>query len=264
MEQAEQVRFELEIEKAIDEDGQRIIYLHAYTEKEDLQHETIYMDALKKSANYFLQNGFLDYHHVGERNKQVPDPQDIIGYPLELKFKGNDAYVKAVLHKGDKIADEVWNGLNCKPPKRFRASIAGKRIKTFKQDNGVYTTELIWTSLAITPSPVNMDTSVSTADTYSAFLKALVSSAETDLAQVKGGQALSGVRIDDEPARIIAKDCGLWCDGNGAFKKGLQKKDIVTYVTRYLGLGGEIAKSVCKTLWLTYNPTTGAKGRKDV
>jgi len=261
MEQSEVVRFELNIEKAIAEDGQRVIYLHAHTEKPDLQEETIATNALRESSDYFLQNGFLDYHHAGERNKDVPDPKDIIGYPLELKFRGNDAYVRAVLHQGDKLADDLWDGLHCNPPKRFRASIAGKRIKTFQKENGVYTTKIIWTSLAVTPSPVNSDTNISATDSFSAFLKALSSSAETDLAQVKGGQALSGVEEHDEPARIIAKDCGSWCDESGAFKKGLQKKDIVTYVTRYLGLGGEKAKSACKTLWLAYNPTTGAKGR---
>jgi len=261
MDQAELVRFELQIDKAVEEDGYRIIYLHAHSENQDLQKETIATNALKESSDYFMHNGFLDYHHAGERNKDVPDPQDIIGYPLELKFRGNDAFVKAVLHKGDKLADDIWKGLHCQPPKRFSASIAGKRIKTFQKANGVYTTKLIWTSLAITPSPVNMDTSVSANDTYSVFLKGLFSSAETDLAQVEGGQALSGVENDSKPARIIAKDCGLWCDESGAFKKGLQRSDIVTYVTRYLGLAGEKAQKACKTLWLTYHQTTSAKGR---
>lgn len=252
--------FNLEIDKAVTEDGLHVIYLHASSEVEDLQKETIITQALEGSAGYFLRNGYLDWHHVGEK-KEVPDPDDMVGYPLELKFRGADVYVKAVLHQGDKIADSIWKGLHCKPPKRIKASIAGKRLKTFKNENGVYTTKLIWTSLALTPSPVNEVKSVSISDDFSAFRKALAASAETDLAQVSGGQALSGVKVDGEPARIIVKDCSSWCDITGAFKQGLQKKDIVTYVTRYLGLtsDGDKAKTVCKTLWLTLNPTKGRK-----
>lgn len=263
MENYESVSFELQIEKAVDENGLRVIYMRAHNELEDLQHEVIATEALKESEDYFLQNGYLDWHHLTER-KQAPDPQDIIGYPLETRFNGKEVYVRAALHAGDKLADAVWAGLNCSPPKRYRASIAGKRIKTFQKANGVYTTKLIWTSVAITPSPVNTgDTSVSTSDTFSAFLKALASSADTDLAKVKGGQALSGVEKQEKPARIIVGSCEQWCDETGAFKNGLQQIDIVTYVTRYLGLEGEKAKNACRTLWRTYRPGRSAKGRSN-
>lgn len=262
MEQAENVSFELQFQKAVIEDGLRVVYFEAHSEEEDLQGETIAVNALKDSSGYFLKNGFLDWHHAGEKGKDIPEPKDIIGFPLDLKFEGKKAYVKAVLHEGDPIADDVWKGLHCKPPKRYSASIAGKRVKTFRKANGVYTTKLVWTSLAITPSPVNINTSMSLTP-YSAFLKALSSSAETDLAQVTGGQALSDVDVDEEPARIVVKTCDQWCEKNGAFKKGLQKKDIVTYVTRYLGMDGDKAKTVCKTLWQTLNPAPSEKGRSN-
>ena len=263
MEQAEHIGFALEIQKAVVEDGLRVVYLEAHSEDPDLQEETIYVKGLKESSGYFLKNGFLDWHHTGEKRKNVPLPKDIIGFPLDLRFKGKKVYVKAVLHEGDPIADDIWKGLHYKPPKRYSASIAGKRVKTFQKANGVHTTKLIWTSLAITPSPVNDNLESVSLTPYTVFLKALSSSAETDLAQVTGGQALSDVDEDEKPARIVVKSCDQWCEKNGAFRKGLQKKDIVTYVTRYLGMDGDKAKTVCKTLWQTLNPAPSAKGRSN-
>ena len=50
-----------------------------------------------------LKSGFINWHHLAK------DPDAIIGLPLEAYVKGNQAFIKALLHSDSELAKKVYN-----------------------------------------------------------------------------------------------------------------------------------------------------------
>lgn len=160
------------------EDGERIIYGVASTEDLDLDEEVVGACGLKKSLNYFLKHGRIDYDH-----KSKDQPKFIIGEPLEAHFDDkNRFHLKGKLYKGkgQDIADQVWNLVKAGCT-RLGWSVGGKVLKKamqFDKSLGRFVpkvTEALINHVAITPHPKNVHT-FATASAYGNFMKSLASS----------------------------------------------------------------------------------------
>lgn len=172
----------IQIEKAGDEskDGERIVYGVASTEDLDLDEEIVSASGLKKSLNYFLKHGRIDYDH-----KSKDEPKYIIGEPISAHFdKSNRFHLKGKLYKkGHEMADQVW-GLMKAGCTRLGWSIGGKVLKKAMQfDKSLNkfvpkVVEALINHVAITPHPKNVNT-FATATAYGAFMKSLATTAPT-------------------------------------------------------------------------------------
>lgn len=170
-------QFWMPIEKGgvIEKDGNRFIYGVASTEDLDLDQEVVSASGLKKSLDYFMKHGRLDYDH---RSKD--EPKYIIGEPVEARFdEMNRMHIKGQLYKGMEIADQCWSLLKA-GTSRLGWSVGGKIIKKslcFDKSLGRMVpkvTEALVNHIALTPHPKNTST-FATANAYGSFMKSLAS-----------------------------------------------------------------------------------------
>jgi hypothetical protein len=168
-------QFFLPIEKGSvqEKDGRRFVYGVTSTEDLDLDEEIVSAAGLKKSMDYFLKHGRIDYDH-----KSKEEPRFIIGEPVEGHFDGkNQMHLKAELYKGLDVADQVWKLLKAGST-RLGWSVGGKVIKKSMQfDKSLNkfvpkVVEAIINHIAITPHPKNVNT-YATANAYGSFMKSL-------------------------------------------------------------------------------------------
>lgn len=179
--QDSEFKFFLPIEKAgvAEKNGERHVYGVASTEDLDLDNEIVGACGLKKSLDYFLKHGRIDYDH-----KSKDEPRFIVGEPVEASFDGqNRFHIHGKLYKGLDIADQVW-GLLKAGSTRLGWSIGGKVIKKAMQfDKSLNrfvprVVEALINHVAITPHPKNVNT-FATASAYGAFMKSLASPGTT-------------------------------------------------------------------------------------
>jgi hypothetical protein len=162
------------IEKGGDgKDDVREVFGVASTEDLDLDQEVVSASGLKKSLDYFLRHGRIDYDHLSKAQ-----PKYIIGEPLSAHFdEKNRFHLRGRLYKGQEIADQVW-GLLKAGCTRLGWSVGGKVLKKALQfDKGLSkfvprVTEALINHVAITPHPKNVNT-FATASAYGAFMKSL-------------------------------------------------------------------------------------------
>jgi len=157
------------------ENGERLIYGVASTEDLDLDNEIVSASGLRKSLDYFLKHGRIDYDH-----KSKDEPKYIIGEPIEGRFDhDNRMHLKGKLYKGLEIADQCW-ALMKAGTTRMGWSIGGKIVKKAMQfDKSLQrfvprVVEAIINHVALTPHPKNLST-FATANAYGSFMKSLAS-----------------------------------------------------------------------------------------
>jgi hypothetical protein len=161
----------------------RIIEFEASAATSDFEGDVITQEALLGSADYFVENGFIDIDHYAELGKNpayfflgIEDPESwIIGKPLEVKDLGNyRTGVKARLNKGQNWnpklykCDWLWQQLQ-KEIGLWKASVYGypgpdteEGGCTIGTDGTVCATRYLvksfrWCSTALTKNPINKD-----------------------------------------------------------------------------------------------------------
>ena len=193
-----------------DENGNFIFEVEASNENLDLQNQRTLQSALMKSKEYFLTNGVIsDDHQHKTRNPDgsVESHKDkIIGEPLSVRTDGKSTFVKGILYKGVKAAQDyiilLKNGSS-----RVKASIGGIMPTIRKEKDGTETvTGFMWNDLSLTTSPVNWTVgsarfakSVAMAD----FCKSLAAGSGTDASLFEGGRALQKEDIEDKTVKIL-------------------------------------------------------------
>lgn len=179
-------------------DGKRFVYGVASTEDLDLDQEVMDASGLKKSLDYFLKNGRIDYDHQSKK-----EPKFIIGEPRDGKIDAqNKFHLKAELYKGLEIADQCWKLLKAGST-RLGWSVGGSVLKKSVQfDKSLQKfvpkiTEVLINHIALTPHPKNTNT-FATANAYGAFIKSLARP-ETSLGTLVklGGNDYLVVRPDE-------------------------------------------------------------------
>ena len=174
-------RFYFPLEKGgvKEKNGERFIYGVASTEDLDLDAEVVTASGLKKSLDYFLQHGRIDYDHLSKS-----EPRYIIGEPLKAHFDGqNRFHIMGKLYKGLDVADQVW-GLLKAGCSRLGWSVGGKVIKKAMQFNKSLNkfvpcvVEALINHVALTPHPKNLKT-FATATAYGDFMKSLADPRQT-------------------------------------------------------------------------------------
>lgn len=171
----EDFKFKINLVKSAEEDGERYVYGIASTESIDGDGDIVEASGLKKSSEWYIKNGIIDWDH---KSIEQGDPSAIIGKPMELKWDGqNRAHFKGILFKGVKKAEDVWNLMQAKGAE-LGFSVGGKILdkKTFfdpkLNKNVSRITKVFMNHMAITPFPSNKD-SFATAEPYSMFFKSL-------------------------------------------------------------------------------------------
>lgn len=148
-----------EIEKAQNKKGEKVMKIKgiASTDKEDSDGEIL--EPIGFDLSRFLSIGFLNWNHQAKN-----DASKIIGEPTVAKItpKG-ELYVEGILYNGHPLAESVWNlgetfeRNNSK--RRLGFSIEGRAIER-DSINPKRITKALLTGLAVTPSPVNLNTYV--------------------------------------------------------------------------------------------------------
>jgi len=155
------------------ENGKRIVYGVASDETLDMDGEIVSSPAIKKSLNYLLKHGRIDYDH-----KSKLEPKYIIGEPLEAKFDNkNNFHIKTLLYKGLEIADQVWEQLKA-GNNRLGWSVGGRVLaKAMQFDKSLNRrvskiTNALINHIALTPHPKNLNT-FATVKPYKEWLKSM-------------------------------------------------------------------------------------------
>jgi len=174
-----------------DEENPYIVFIEASNEIPDSQKDVVFMKALADERESFLKKGIISWDHLHKIDEK--SPEYIIGEPLEVKFKADRTFVKALLYKGVKYADSIVKLLRAKTT-RLGASIGGfikSREKLNKTLSGI--TKVLWDEVAITYKPIN-DTTLGnvTLMPIGAFAKALMVGNGVDASGFTGGRALIG------------------------------------------------------------------------
>lgn len=153
--------------------GERIIYGIASSEDIDMDNEIVSAGAIRKSLDYFLKHGRLDYDH-----KSKDDPKYIVGEPLAGRFDDkNNFHLKGKLYKGLEVADSVWQQLKAGNT-RMGYSIGGRVLQKAVQFDRLTNkrtpkvTNALINHIAITPHPKNLST-WATVKPYGEWLKSL-------------------------------------------------------------------------------------------
>lgn len=174
-----------------DEHGNYIIEAEASNENLDFDGQVVLQRALLDSKDYFLKNGILSWDHLHLRNN---DPSYIIGQPIGVEKRGTKTFVKAVLFKGNKIAEDVVSKLKSGAT-IIKTSVGGKRpvivtdFDTKLKKPVEKVASVLWDELAITFKPVNQTLSPVSLSS-AAFVKSLSAGYVTDSATATGGGAL--------------------------------------------------------------------------
>jgi hypothetical protein len=205
------------------EGDRRFIYIEASNEKVDQQGEVVLAQALKDSADYFLQFGNLDIDHytiIGAR-LGIPDYLSYeIGRPVACRFERGRTFVKGEIFQGEtpmaRRANDFWSSLvDLRPAQRWYPSVGGKcgprtveiDPKTL-QRRGVVSS-VRWYNIGFSKTPVNANVPEVTtmpmevfAKSWSAagldfqLAKALTAGYGTDSATLAGGGALRKQSLD--------------------------------------------------------------------
>jgi hypothetical protein len=188
------------LSKAIQTDakGNYIIEAEASNENLDFQGQIVLQRALLDSKDYFLKNGVISWDHLhqrkGEDGTVMTDPRYIIGEPVSVENRGTRTFVKAILYKGNEIAEDIKKKLE-DGATIIHTSVGGRRPiveKSFDVRSSRMIPKVmsvLWDELAMTYKPVNQ-TLDPVALSSSAFVKSLEAGYSADSATATGGAAL--------------------------------------------------------------------------
>jgi len=190
----------------------RVIYMNSSNEKLDLQGDVVDSSGIRKSLNFYLKCGKIDYDH-----KSLVDPRFLIGEPISGEITDDGILlVKGRLYKGKgmAIADSVWDLLKAKAS--LGVSIGGKILETEDFFHSTYqrtvnrVKKVLLNHLAITPYPINVWTDVKTVP-WGSFLKSLTTASPGGAAMMTeslegGGNRELRRKRKDKDLKVIFKD----------------------------------------------------------
>ncbi|HEY0206513.1 MAG TPA: hypothetical protein VGC15_20465 [Acetobacteraceae bacterium] len=207
--------------QAVEEAGERFVYLEASNEARDLQGEIVLAKALEESAPYYLRYGNLDLDHLTQigAKQGIKNPYLYeIGRPVDVQCSRGRTFVKAAIYAGDtpvaEHANAYWDSVTkLRPGKRWYPSVGGQvmdkgpAFDPATRTTGVVVKTVRWTNIGLSATPVNPAVpEVSTvpigtlAKCWGAagldLSKALEAGAGTDSATLSGGAALRKQSLD--------------------------------------------------------------------
>ena len=209
------------------EGGERVLYMEASNQARDVQNETILVDALVNSKDYFLKYGRIDLDHatvwqmVREQKLDPSNPYAReIGRPLDVRTtrqirSGGEPSVllKAGIFKSadknnefTKAADWFWNSLQVTPAVKWYPSVAGSLLpggRVDQPDGRRVIKALRWHSVALTRNPVNPEVGEVSTVPLDVFCKALREGGDLaeHLTNLAGGFHSQGGRPDQPMKR---------------------------------------------------------------
>lgn len=146
----------LEITKGKDKEGKETMRIGGIASTLDRDTDGEVLDPAGFQLDYFLKNGFINWHHQSKTN-----PTAIIGEPTKAEIKKEGLYIEGELYKDSKVAQSVYDLAKTleksKSGRRLGFSIEGKVVKRDELDER-FVKEAIITGVAVTPSPKNAST----------------------------------------------------------------------------------------------------------
>jgi hypothetical protein len=227
------------------EEGEdRFVFIEASNEALDQQGEVVLTKALADSADYFLRYGNLDIDHITQIGAKagIADYELFeIGRPVDVKIDGRRTLVKGQVYCGEgpvaERANRFWDSLTkLNPPQRWYPSVGGqvlapKMTVIDPQTNAkkAVVTQVRWTNIGFSKTPVNQMVPVASTIPFGAFAKcwsaagfdlgkALEAGYGTDAAALTGGAALRRQSLHGSPINY-------W-DWRDALSAALVKKEI--------------------------------------
>lgn len=147
------------IEKAKDENGVEVMRVKGIASTADRDSEDEVLDPIGFDLNRFLKHGQINWNHQGKN-----DPSKIIGEPdvARITPKG-ELYIEGYLYNESDLAKSVWKyGETLEKNSKTRKlgwSIEGRALER-SISNPKHITKALITGVAITPTPVNVNTYV--------------------------------------------------------------------------------------------------------
>jgi hypothetical protein len=214
--------------KASKDGKARIIEGIASTPDLDLQNERVNQSGI--NFDYFINHGYFNWDHK-------PGAENKIGEPWEVKVTPKGLYVKGILYKGKKVADDVWEHIqslsqNPDAQRKVGFSLQGKTVRR----NGNKILKCWLQDIAITTAPINYNTYLDVVKSFSQYdwdqdsvEKTL--SAGHQVSNQTGGSALRTEDLDKDPTDLLYKD-----DSEKSKKeKEYTKKSLANLIQRHLG-----------------------------
>lgn len=196
----DRVYLELSLSKSVEENERGyVIEAEASNENLDFQEQVVLQRALMESKDYFLKNGVLSWDHLHKRRDEkgnlITDPEFIIGEPLGVSSRGGKTFVKALLYKGNRIAEDLVSKLKS-GAKIIKTSVGGMRPVISKAYDAKFgravekVVSVLWDELALTYKPVNQTLSPVQ------FIKSMQLGYGTDSAGMTGGRSIVPQDLD--------------------------------------------------------------------
>lgn len=208
-----------------EEGDDRFVFIEASNEALDQQGEVVLTKALADSADYFLRYGNLDIDHITQIGAKagVPDYELFeIGRPVDVKIDGRRTLVKGQIYCGEgpvaERANRFWDSLTkLNPPQRWYPSVGGQVmapkmtvIDPQTKSKKAVVTQVRWTNVGFSKTPVNQMVPVATTIPFGAFAKcwsasgfdiakALEAGYGSDSAGLTGGGALRKQSLHGAP-----------------------------------------------------------------
>lgn len=193
------------IDYKTDERGNTIFEVEASNENLDLQAQSVLQSALLDSKTHFLSNGVVSYDH-----KHKEDLKNVIGEPTDVFMKNGSVFVRGILYKANKKAQEIIELLK-DGSTRIKASVGGL-MPQYKIEDGIEkVVSVLWNDLALTPHPVNSTVSPvallekSFTPELARFVKSLEAGYGTNSADFEGGRTLIEEDVEGEELKKSEK-----------------------------------------------------------
>lgn len=270
---------------AVEEGGERFIYMEASNEGVDQQNEVVLSKALAASADYYLQYGNIDIDHftiIGAKSG-VPNYLEYeVGRPIEVKIRDGKTFVKAQLYRGDskmaEKANQVWESMTkVSPPWRWYPSVGGSVLeKSVEVDPKTLAKRAVirkvrWNNVALSRTPVNQHIPSAMTMPVGAFAKcwgaggldmtkALEAGYGTDSASLTGGAAFRKQSLHGAPVSYWDVREKL----AGAIRRRVAEakpRGMAQWLTKEFSLSPDVAAEYVERFMRDLNQkmTTGAK-----
>ena len=206
----------------------RVIEGIASTPDIDLQNERVNQSGI--NFDYFINHGYFNWDHK-------PGAENKIGEPWVVKITPKGLYVKGLLYKGKKVADDVWEHIqslaqNPGAKRKVGFSLQGKTVRR----NGNAIVKCWLQDIAITTAPINYNTYLDVVKSFSQYdwvdpnLEKTLSAGH-QVSNQTGGSAMRTEDLDREDHDLLYKDRSEKSKNN----KKHTKKSLANLIQRHLG-----------------------------
>jgi hypothetical protein len=228
--------------KASKDGKARIIEGIASTPDLDLQNERVSQSGI--NFDYFINHGYFNWDHK-------PGAENKIGEPWEVKVTPKGLYVKGIIYKGKKVADDVWEHIqslaqNPDAKRTVGFSLQGKTVRR----NGNTILKCWLQDIAVTTAPINYNTYLDVVKSFSQYdwtqdsvEKTL--SAGHQVSNQTGGSALRTEGLDKDPTDLLYKENSE----KSKKEKEYTKKSLANLIQRHLGYSQGTAGSLSDVIF---------------